>query len=242
MKIVVDEKKLARNAKVARAVVLGVVLAAIGLMIAVLLLQTTELIRDYANALLVAQIVIIVVLFAVSRIGFGLTNRYLAHFRPEKVLRESLKGLDRKFALMLFQKPTDYLLIEPGGITVLIPRNQEGKIGFAKGKWQFNRGLLRAWMGRDEVIGDPLAEATSAMTAVKKLLDAKAPEIKVPIRAAIVFTNPNAALTAEPAPVAVLRADALKDFIRVNGKLTELPKSIQRKMRDALGAPELSSE
>ncbi len=242
MKIVVDEKKLLRNAKIARAVVLSVVVVALAMMIGVVLLQGTPLMREYTNALLIIQIAIIAVMFTVSRIGFILANRYLADFRPEKVFRESLKGLDRKFALMLFQKPGDYVLVEPGGVTVLIPRNQEGLVGYKDGKWRFKRSLLRSWLGRDESLGDPIADANTGMSTVKKLLEEKSPDIKVPIRAVVVFTNARVRLDADPGPVAVLTATQLKDYIRSGGRLNELPKSIQRKMREALGAPDIGSD
>jgi hypothetical protein len=239
MKIVVDEKKLLRNAKIARAVVLSVVVIAFAMMIGVVLLQGSAFMRDYTNSLLIAQIAIIAVMFTVSRIGFVLANRYLADFRPEKVFRDSLKGLDRKFALMLFQKAGDYVLVEPGGVTVLVPRNQEGAVGFKGGKWQFKRSLIRSWLGRDESIGDPIADANSAMSAIKKLLDEKAPDVKVPIRAVVVFTNARVKLDADPGPVAVLPATQLKEYVRSGGRLNDLPKSIQRKMREALGAPDI---
>ena len=155
-------------------------------------------------------------------------------------------GIDQCVARLgqrkLFQKPTDYLLIEPGGITVLVPRGQEGAVIQAEGKWRYNRGFMRSWMGRDEAIGNPSADAQKAMADIKKVLDEKAPEIKVPLRAVIVFTHPRVALTAEPGPVTALRAEELKDYLRAAGKLHELPKSIQRKMREALGAPDVASE
>ncbi len=240
MKIVVDEKKLARNGKLARGIVLGVVAAAMGLMIAVLL-GTTSPVFTTINPLyiLLGEVVIIVAMFAIARIGFAYAGKYLSMMRPEKVFRDSLKGLDRKYTLMLFEKPTDYLLVEPGGLTVLIPRAQDTRVRFAGGKWHGNRTMMRTLMGRDEAIGDPHKDATSALAAIKKMLDAHAPDIKVPLRAAIVFVNPSVTLDAEPGPIPVLRADQLKDFLRGPGNLKELPKSIQRKMRGAIGAPDI---
>ena len=70
----------------------------------------------------------IAALICISRVAFIFANRYLALNRPEQVLRDTLKGLDRKYALMLFEKPTDYLLIEPGGHDRIIPRGQEGDV------------------------------------------------------------------------------------------------------------------
>jgi hypothetical protein len=240
MKIVVDEKKLARNSKLARTIVLGTVAVALGLMIAVLVAISSTSLRTIDPAIiLVGELVIIALMFIFARIGFDYASRYLSIMRPEKVFRESLKGLDRKFTLSLFEKPVDYFLVEPGGITVLIARPQDGPVRFKDGKWNTNRNFLRVLMGRDEAIGDPVKDANAAMAEVKKRLESSAPDIKVPLRAAVVFVNPNVKLEAEPSPVvAVLRADQLKDYVRLHNKLNELPKSIQRKMRTALGVPE----
>lgn len=244
MKIVVDEKKLARNSKLARTIVLGTVTVALGLMITVLIaISSTSLRTVDPTYILIGQLAIIILVFIFARIGFNYAGRYLSILRPEKVFRESLKGLDKKFTLSLFEKPTDYFLVEPGGVTVLIPRPQDSYVRLKDGKWVTNRNLLRVLMGRDEPIGDPIKDANEAMAGVKRRLEAGAPDIKVPLRAAVVFVNPNVKLDAEPSPVvAVLRADQLKDYLRVHNKLSELPKSIQRKMRSALGLPEHAEE
>lgn len=242
MKIVVDEVKLARNAKVARALVLGVVVVAVGMMIAVLLasMAPNSALFGQLNpaTLLLVEIAVIILLFVVSRVGFIYANRYLAFNRPEKVLRDSLKGLDKKYTLLLFQKPCDYLLVEPGGITVIIPRGQEGKVTFRDGKWKFNRSLMRAWMGRDEALGNPTAEGLEMASRVQKILQEKAPDLRVTVRAVVMFTHPKVELNMEPGPIPVLRPDELKDYLRGGGRLSELPKPVQRKMRVALGVAE----
>jgi hypothetical protein len=240
MKIVVDEKKLRRNAQIARTIVIGVVVVAIGMMVAALFASTQPVFTQISpNFFLVAQIAVIALLFTVSRIGFLYANRYLAFNRPEKVFRDSLKGLDRKYALMLFEKPVDYYVIEPGGVTALIPKSQETPVSLKNGKWKHQRSILRAWLGREETLGDPGAEANEAIADIQKMIAAKAPDLKVPVRAVIVFTNPKVQLDIEPSPFTVLRPEELKNWERGAGKLNELPKSIQRKMREALGAPEI---
>jgi hypothetical protein len=242
MKIVVDEVKLARNAKIARGLVLGVVVVAVGMMIAVLIASmspNTALIAQITpQILLVIELVVIVVLFIVSRVGFIFANRYLAVHRPEKVLRDSLKGLEKTNSLLLFQKPVDYLLSEPGGVTIFIPRSQEQKVTYRSGKWSYSRGLLRAWMGRDETIGDPTADALDAIKKVQAVITEKAPDVRVTVRAVIVFTFPKVVLDIEPGPIPVLHAEDIKDYLRGEGRLSALPKPVQRKVRAALGVPE----
>lgn len=240
MKIVIDEKRYKRMALLGRIALFG----SLGILLAGLLLtlfgqQLGLLNPENSTLFFVVYLAILFVGFTASRVGFHYGNRYLAPTRPDKVLRDSLKGLDRKYALLLFREPTNYLLIEPGGITVFIVRNQEGKIAYKEGKWKRRESLLRFWFGRDEPLGDPTADALEELGKVNKLLTEKLPTLKIPLRAIIVFSNPRAILDIEPSPIAVLPADGLKDYLRGPGKLKELPNSIQRKMREALGAPEV---
>lgn len=240
MKIVIDEKRYKRMALLGRIALFG----SLGILLAGLLLtlfgqQLGLLNPENSTLFFVVYLAILLVGFTASRIGFHYGNRYLAPTRPDKVLRDSLKGLDRKYALLLFREPTNYLLIEPGGVTVFIVRNQEGKIAYKEGKWKRRESLLRFWFGRDEPLGDPTADALEELGKVNKLLTEKLPTLKIPLRAIIVFSNPRAILDVELSPIAVLPADGLKDYLRGAGKLKELPNSIQRKMREALGAPEV---
>ncbi len=240
MKVVVDEKKYKRMALLGRVALFG----SLGILLAGLLLtlfgpQLGLLRPENSSLFFILYLAILLVGFTASRIGFHYGNRYLAPTRPDMVLRESLKGLDRKYALMLFSHPTNYLLIEPGGVTVFVVRNQEGKITYKEGKWKRRESLLRFWFGRDEPLGDPTADITDELSKVNQVLTEKLPTLRIPLRGIIVFSNPKAVLDVEPSPIAVLRAEDLKDYIRGAGKLKELPNSLQRKVREALGAPEL---
>jgi hypothetical protein len=183
--------------------------------------------------------IILVLGFSISRVGMHYGNRHLSPLRPELALRENLKGLDRKYALMLFQQPTDYYLIEPGGVTVFIMRGQPGKTAYKQGKWKRRESFLTFWMGREEPLGNPTADATEAMKKISAMLAAKYPDLKVPVRAVVVFTNAKAELDIEPSPIPVLLAEDLKAYLRSENKLRELPNSVMRKVREALGAPEL---
>ncbi|BCX05557.1 MAG: hypothetical protein KatS3mg053_3495 [Candidatus Roseilinea sp.] len=240
MKVVVDEKKYKRLALLGRIALFG----SLGILLAGLLLtlfgpQLGLLTPENSSLFFILYLIILLVGFTASRVGFHYGNRYLAPTRPDRVLRESLKGLDRKYALMLFAEPTNYMLIEPGGVTVFVVRNQEGRISYKDGKWKRKESLLRFWFGRDEPLGDPTADITEELNKVNQVLSEKLPTLKIPLRGIIVFSNPKAVLDVEPSPIAVLRAEDLKDYIRGAGRLKELPNSLQRKVREALGAPEL---
>ncbi len=240
MRIVVDEKKYKRMALLGRVALFGSLAILMGGLLLTLFGQQIGLLGPENTTLfMVVYIGILLLGFSVSRLGFYFGNRYLSPTRPDAVLRENLKGLDRKYALMVFRNPTNYMLIEPGGVTVFVVRGQEGKVAYREGKWKRRESFLRFWFGRDEPLGNPTEDLTNEMNKVNAILTAKMPTLKVPLRGVVVFSNPKAELDVEPSPITVLRADALKDYLRGAGKLRELPNSIQRKVREALGAPDL---
>jgi hypothetical protein len=240
MRIVIDEKNYKRKALLGRITLFGSLAILMGGLLLTLFGGQLGLLNpENSTLILVVYVVILLVGFAVSRLGFYFGNRYLSPTRPDAVLRDNLKGLDRKYALMVFQQPTNYMLIEPGGVTVFVVRNQEGKVAFREGRWKRRESLVRFWFGRDEPLGNPTEELTTEMGKVNKILTEKLTSLKVPVRGVVVFSHPKVDLDVEPAPFAILRADALKDYLRGAGKWKELPSSIQRKMREALGAPEM---
>jgi hypothetical protein len=240
MKVVIDEKKQRRMAMIGRLALygsLGILL--VGLLLTLFGPQLGLLTPDNSGVFFALYTVILLVGLIASRIGFHYGNRYLVPTRPDAVLRESLKGLDRKYALMLFAGPTNYLLIEPSGVTVFVVRTQEGKISYRDGKWKRRENLLRFWFGRDEPLGDPTEDLNEELQKVQRVLNEKLPTLKIPLRGIIVFSHPRAVLDIEPSPIVALRADELKDYLRGPGRLKDLPASIQRKVREALGAPDL---
>ncbi len=248
MRISADEQKIKRQARIGRAALTGSLVVLIGGLLLTLIGPQYGLLTPQNTGLfLVVYTAILAIGFTVSRVGMYYGNRYLSPTRPELMLREKLKGLDRKYALMLFQKPTDYYLVEPGGVTAIVTRStgvrrnaQAAKtITYKDGKWNTRTSFFSTWFGQEEPFGDPLADATNAAKAISDQIAAKDPTLKVPIRAVILFTNSNLTLNIEPCPTAMIKIDDLKDYLRGPGKLKELPSSIQRKMRDALGAPEL---
>ena len=248
MRISADEQKMKRQAKIGRAALTGSLVVLIGGLLLTLIGPQYGLLTPQNTTLfLVVYMAILAVGFTVSRVGMYYGNRYLSPTRPELMLREKLKGLDRKYVLMLFQKPTDYYLVEPGGVTAIITRatgvrrnsQSASTITYKAGKWNTRTSFFSSWFGQEEPFGDPMADAATAAKAINDQIAAYDANLKVPVRAVVLFTNTNLTLNIEPSPTAVLKIDDLKDFVRSTSKLKELPSSIQRKMREALGAPEL---
>lgn len=239
MKIVIDEKKVKRQALIGRIALFGSLGVLMGGLLLTLFGQQLGLFEaNNIGVFYAVYTAVLLVGFGVSRIGMYYGNRYLSPSRPSEILLQSLKGMERKYALLLYSLPADFVLVEPGGVTVFIVRSQSGKVAFKAGKWKRKESFLGLFFGRDEPLGDPSLDANEGMNRINKVLAEKMPALKVPLRAVIVFSHPKVELDIEPGPTAVVTAEDLKDYLRGPGKLKELPNSIQRPMRAALGAPE----
>ncbi|MBX7212430.1 MAG: hypothetical protein K1X39_00320 [Thermoflexales bacterium] len=240
MRISADEQKIKKYSAIARAIIIGSLVVIGGLFIATLpgsnFLSNNP---DLFSVMYFGSLGLMLLVFLISRIGMVWANRYASPVRPEKMLRESLKGLDRRYALMLFRKPIDYYLVDAGGITALICKGQRGRISFENGKWKRRGSGLSGVLASEEPLGDPYDEATKSMATLQQTLAEKAPGLSVPINAVVVFTHPETTLQVEPGPIPVVRVADLKDYLRGAGKRRDLPASIQRAVRAALDAPEL---
>lgn len=163
--------------------------------------------------------------FLLSNVGIYYANRYVRPDRPDAVLAQALKGLDNRYALYLFLLPVSHVLREPGGLTAIVPKPQEGRIWFEKGKWRNKQGwsrLLR-WVGQ-EGLGKPDQELERETQKLREWLREQAPDLQVPVRGTIVFTHPKAELELDNPPVSVMVPKQLKGWLRRAGKLPPLPK------------------
>ncbi len=156
MKIVIDEKKVKRQSLIGKIALYGSLGVLVGGLLLTLFGQQIGLF-SYENigAFYIVYTAVLLVGFGVSRIGMYYGNRYLSPGRPSLVLRELLKGMERKYTLMMFSLPADYVLIEPGGVTALIVKTQAGKVAYKGGKWKRRENFMSLWFGRDEPLGDP---------------------------------------------------------------------------------------
>lgn len=238
MRIVTNEPRVKRESMLAKIGIYGSLAVLMGGLALTLfgqqwgLLSPQNIVQFY---IIYAGILLIGLL--ISRFGMFYGNRHLSPQRPELQLKENLKGLDRKFTLMLFKEPHDYILIEPGGVSAFICKNQQGTVTFKEGKWKNGQGVIARLIGRNEPLGDPKKESDEVLTGISAVLKAKMPSYQIPLRSIVVFCNPQVKLAVDPTPYAVIRPDGLKDYLRGAGKWKELPASVQRALRDALGAP-----
>ncbi|MCJ7733553.1 MAG: hypothetical protein MUP11_03300 [Anaerolineales bacterium] len=176
--------------------------------------------------------------FTLSQVGIFYANRFGRSPRPDEALDSALKGLDDQFALYHYQSPVSHLLVGPSGIWILLPFAQKGKIIYdeKKGRWKRKGGNFYMNFFAQDNIGSPEQDiAVSTKRLLKEF--GKIPELELPeIKSALIFSDENAVIEAENAPVPTLHARQLKKLIRKETKgESTLSNATRKTILDYLG-------
>ena len=176
--------------------------------------------------------------FTLSQIGIFYSTRFGRSPRPDQELDDALKGLDDQYALYHYTSPVAHLLVGPAGIWMLFPYLQKGKIIYEnkKERWKRVGGNLYLRFFAQDNIGNPTQEIKSSTKRLQKEMG-NIPDFEFPsIKAALVFTNADAEVDAENAPVPTLHARQLKKLIRKEAKGdASLPSHNLKTILDYLG-------
>jgi hypothetical protein len=178
--------------------------------------------------------------FLVSLMGSYLGERYVGPNAHHKRVPEALKGMDNTYTLLMYQLPAPFVLVEPGGLTVITVRSQGGQIVYDEaGRWRQKQklGILRRFAGQ-ESLGRPHRLAEMELEEVVKALKKALPEgIEVPVRSVLLFTAPNVELQVveEAVPLPALRSAGLKRWLRRNPMKPQLVGETQAALQEALG-------
>jgi len=180
----------------------------------------------------------LIVGFTLSQVGIFYSNRFARSPRPDEELDAALKGLDDQYTLYHYQSPVTHLLVGPAGLWTLYIFPQKGKFIYdeGKGRWKKIGGSLYLRFFGQESIGRPDQDIPRSQERLKKEL-AKIPQFEVPEpRAALVFSNEDAEVEADNAPVPTVHARQLKKLIRKEAKSdSSLPSHIIKTVQDFLG-------
>ena len=210
MKIITDEKLIARNAKIGKYTGF----------ISLLVLGGGFYLSIKNQEQIWYSLVALIVGFVLSQTSMYFVNRWARSPRPDEALDAALKGLDDRYSLYHYSSPTAHLLVGPAGVCVLLPYYHTGKITYneSKGSWKRKGGNLYMRFFAQDSIGRPDRDIVFETEAVKKALG-KIPDFEVPlIQAILVFTSKSAIVEVENAPSPTLHALKLKKFINKEAK------------------------
>jgi hypothetical protein len=191
------------------------------------------------DQLLIMTICMVVGIFF-SIVGGIFADRYAGPLAHHDALSAVLKGLDNQYVLAQYILPVPHVLLEPGGLTALVVRSHGGQVTFQEeGRWKHRQPgkVFRQMMGQPGV-GVPDLEADHQVEKLKRWLADHLPDAKVPVRAAIVFVNPDVQLDADDSPVPAFYGKKIKAWLRGPGKQTPLSSDVYRQLASALGVDE----
>ncbi|MGC9469773.1 MAG: hypothetical protein ACP5HS_14345 [Anaerolineae bacterium] len=185
-----------------------------------------------------ATMVIVWIGFLISLTGTYLGDRYVGPNAHHKRVPEALKGLSNGYTLLMYQLPTPFVLVEPGGLTVITVKSQGGKVSFREGRWRHRQslGFLRRFAGQ-ESLGQPHKMAEVEREHLESRLGKRLPgEEEIPVRAVVLFSNPDVELIVqdEEVPIPALRAAELKRWLRKNPLRPQLSDETLKRVAEAL--------
>jgi len=184
--------------------------------------------------------VLLILGFLVAQVGIYFGNRYGRQPRIDRVLDEALKTVGGDHTLFHYATPASHLIIGPSGLWVIVPKYQQGRIRYSKGKWRQSGGIVLWYLKifSQEGLGRPDLEIEEEVKAVREaLVAALGPEEaeRVPVEPILVFTNPKAELVdVDEAPVPTLKPEALRDFLRPRLKEKRLSPELVKRIKDHL--------
>jgi hypothetical protein len=211
MRIVTNERHIRKFARTGQITSLaGLLLLVAGLVI--------SFVRPEQVALSLAALLLG---FVLSQVGIFFGNRYARSPRGDQALNLALKGIDREHTLYHYIAPTGHFLAGPGGMWILIPKPQRGRIVYERGRWRQRGGIFLSYLKifAQEGIGRPDLEIGGEIDALKKFLKKEIPDHEFPDpNPVLVFTNERAEIDAGGAPVPTVPIANLKDLIRKQSK------------------------
>ncbi len=184
--------------------------------------------------------------FVASMLGNYYGDRFVGKIAYHVKLQEALKGLNDQYTLLLYTQVVSFVLLEPGGVTVLVVKPQSGTVRYADGRWRHQqRGkFLRQLAGQESLI----APAQDASQQAKRMADWLAKQLpeevaaSVPVRGVLVFAAPDVRLEIESSvPVAALLLKDLKPWLRKEGRLSKLPQETRQALAEVFALEEAAT-
>ncbi len=175
--------------------------------------------------------------YILSVVGGFFADRYLGSLAHHDALARVLKGLDDQYVLIQYKLPASHVLLEPSGCTVFVVKTQGGEATYQEdGRWKHRqKGKFFRQFAGQEPLGAPEVEATRQRKKLEAWLDQHLPNVQVPVRAAIIFANPDVVLKADDVPIPTFYMKRVKGWLRGAGKRKPLPPDVYAQLTEAFG-------
>jgi len=237
MRIVANEKYIARRATVGK----YASLASIGLLLIVFALSWFRIGSQFLMMLVLAVGVAVGLLL--SFVGGYYGERFAGPAAHHERVRDALKGLDKRYTLFQYTLPVPHALLGPGGLTVFVVRSQPGTVSYKDGHWRHRqRGRFFRQLAGQENLGLPEMEVERQVKQMTHYLDEHLPGADVPIRGAVLFTNPAVKLDLENPPVPVFYGKKVKSWLRKPPTGKTLPNRVRQQLEELFLGKKQTSE
>ncbi|MGD0173652.1 MAG: NERD domain-containing protein [Anaerolineales bacterium] len=153
--------------------------------------------------------------FILVNIGASYNNHWGRVPPPDEAVDELLKGLDDHYTLVHFRLGADHALFTPNGIVAILAKYERGLITYDGKKWrQTGVSSLLKFFGT-EALGNPILDAEAEAAALaKKLRKILQTDDVPPVQPVVVFVYEKTRVECDTAPLPVLHASKLKEYVR----------------------------
>jgi hypothetical protein len=175
--------------------------------------------------------------FILVNIGASFNNRWGRIPPPDQAVDDLLKGLDDHYTIVHFQLGADHALFTPNGIVVILAKYERGVVTYDGKKWhQTGVPALQKFFGT-EALGNPILDAQAEVDSLtKRLCKILKTDDVPPVRPVVAFVYEKTRVECDAAPLPVLNASRVKDYIRHLAKQPALtPEQFQQVIESAGG-------
>lgn len=233
MKIIRNDKLIARNAKISQFVLYA---ALICLVAGIYITFTNNSAEEIGTAYLFLIPSYILVQFSIS-----MGNKWSRSPRPDEVVTQSLKGLDNQYSLYIHTTAVPHLLVGPAGLWIIKTYHQGGRIYMDEKKnvlKQKGGGSFITKAFASEGIGNIARQSELTKEKFKAYMEKQGISPLPETNIVNVFINEDVVLDAAKYSEALLTPDKLKDFIRKTAKNTNFPVEEVENITNKLPAPD----
>jgi len=163
---------------------------------------------------LIAYLLLLIGLLGAT-LGSFMASRYVREPRADQTLAEALDGLDKRYRLYNYYLPGDHVIASHHGLTVVLPKPQEGEIIYDNGRWHHKAGWrkLMQFFGEPN-LSKPDQELAREIGLVREWIDEVMAEQDIPVDGVIAFTNPRAKLNLTGLPFLAVMSAELADHMK----------------------------